>query len=548
MRILSVIRMKSLPWVTGYFTRFNRFWLLPQRKIKMIPRTAFTTVVVLALCLPAAGQAQLAQVRSHIHQYREAHAVPTIELLREFMELPNVSADQADVRRNAEFLVDQFSRRGAQMELLEVPGGNPVVYGEIDHPQAERTVLIYAHYDGQPVNPGRWQTTQPFVPALYSKSILAGGSQIPWPQAGEAIDPEWRIYGRSASDDKAPFVALLTALDALASGDIELTSNIKFFFDGEEEIGSPNMERVLSQHRDKFADVDLWVFCDGPLHQSGQPTLYYGVRGITALEVTLFGANRNLHSGHYGNWAPNPGMQLAQLLASMKDDHGNVLVDGFYDDVLPLSEAEQQSLNAIPAIDDQLRKELGLLETENDNAAYLQRMQLPSFNVRGLECATVGRTARNVVPNTATASIDIRLVKGNHPERMLRLVEQHIERQGYFITRQPPTAAERQQHARIAMVTRKIGYPAARTAMDHPAVQPLVESLTGMIDKEQQLLQIPGLGGSLPLYLITEGEQKPLVILPLANYDNNQHAPDENLRLGNFWYGIDAMTAILAMP
>ncbi len=231
----------------------------------------------------------------------------------------------------------------------------------------------------------------------------------------------------------------------------------------------------------------------------------------------------------------------------MKDD-GRVLVDGFYEDVQPLSPAEQSALNAVPAIDDQLRRELGLLETEYNNAPYLQRMQLPSLNVRGLESATVGRTARNVVPNTATASIDIRLVKGNNPERMLRLIEQHIEREGYFITRQPPTAAERQRHARIAMVTRKVGYPAARTAMDHPAVQPLVESVTAMIDQDQQLVQIPGLGGSLPLYLITEGEQKPLVILPLANYDNNQHAPDENLRLGNFWYGIDAMTAILTMP
>ena len=141
---------------------------------------------------------------------------------------------------------------------------------------ATRTVLIYAHFDGQPVNPSRWQTTQPFAPALYSDSIQKGGSKIPWPTGNDSINPEWRIYGRSASDDKAPFVALLTALDALKANSIGLSSNIKFFFDGEEEIGSPNMERVLGMHRNKFSDVDLWVFCDGPMHQSRQPTLYYG--------------------------------------------------------------------------------------------------------------------------------------------------------------------------------------------------------------------------------------------------------------------------------
>ncbi len=488
------------------------------------------------------------ELANQLQQYKNANAAQILGHLREFMRLPNVSADQDDVRENAEYIVEQFSRRGAKMQLLEVPAANPVVYGELPTSGAQRTILIYAHFDGQPINPARWSSTQPFEPRLYSESILQGGAPLDWPAAGAAIQPQWRVYGRSASDDKAPFIALLAALDAMRQYDVPRTSNIKFFFDGEEEIGSPHMGRVLAEHADKFQDVDLWVFCDGPLHQSRQPTLYFGVRGITALEITLYGANRNLHSGHYGNWAPNPGLMLARLLSGMKDENGKVTIKGFYDSVQPLSAAEQLALDDVPAIDDALRDELGLLQTENQNQAYLQRMQLPSLNIRGLQCATVGTSARNIVPNQATVSIDVRLVKGNHPVGMLELVERHVQQQGYWITRRPPTSADRAAHAQIAQVTRDVGYPAARTSMDHPAVQPLVRRLELMLGGQQRLLQIPSLGGSLPLYLVTEGQRKPLVILPMANHDNNQHAPDENLRLGNLMYGIDAMAAVLTMP
>lgn len=494
-------------------------------------------------------QSQNADLTGKIQNYKSQHALETIQRLREFIELPNVSSNRQEVRRVANWIVDQFERRGVKTQLLEVPAANPVVYGEISVADAKRTVCIYAHFDGQPVNPSRWTATKPFEPALYSRAITDGGRRLGWPESGETFDPEWRIYGRAASDDKAPFVALIAALDAMKEFDIQPTSNIKFFFDGEEEIGSPNMQRVLIENKGKFRDVDLWIFCDGPLHQSRQPTMYYGVRGITSLDLTVYGANRNLHSGHYGNWAPNPGMVLARLLASMKDDEGQVLISGFYDSTIPLTPAEQAAMDGVPSVDDQLREELGLAQTENKNQPYIERMQLPSLNVRGMQSASVGKTARNIVPNTASASIDIRLVKGNRPNEMLDLVEKHIEQQGFFVTTQPPTAAERRSHARIVQMTRKeFGYPAARTSMDAPQVKPLARQLTRFLRSDETLLQIPSLGGSLPLYLITEGEKKPLVILPLANHDNNQHAPDENLRLGNLWYGIDAMMSILTMP
>ena len=505
-------------------------------------------VVVFAACqAPTTCSAQQANFLESIQAYAKHNGHEILRSLKTIVEMPNVSSDQAAIRKVADYLVDQFTARDAKMELLEVAGANPVVFGEIRVPNATRTIMIYVHFDGQPVNAAKWKSTQPFQPRLYSRAIENGGRPIDWPQDGQVIDPQWRIYGRSTSDDKAPFVALLTALDLIKASDISLTSNIRFFFDGEEEIGSPNMRKVLERHAEKFEDVDLWIFCDGPLHQSRRPTLYFGVRGVTGFEITVYGATRNLHSGHYGNWAPNPGLMLSHLLASMKDQDGNVVIKDFYQSVTPLTKAERDALAAVPKIDDDLRFELGLVETENQNQAYLERMQLPSLNVKGIECGTVGAKARNIVPNQAAVAIDIRLVKGNRPRQMIDLVKDHVAGQGFTIVDEEPVLKTRRENRKIARITTTFfGYPAARTAMDHAQVVPLIHRL-GELVGDDQLLQVPSLGGSLPLYLITDYLNQPLVIMPIANHDNNQHAPDENLRVGNLMYGIKAMAAVLTM-
>lgn len=486
------------------------------------------------------------QLKSQVELFIKDNGAKILSELKQFIKLPNVSSMQNDVRRNAEFLIEQFGKRGADMQLLEVPGANPVVYGEILQPGATRTVLIYAHYDGQPVNSARWQSTQPFQPALYSEAIEKGGTQIDWPEQGDQISDDWRIYGRSTSDDKAPFIALLAALDCLKQKEVPITSNIKFFFDGEEEIGSPNMKRALDRYRERFRDVDLWVFCDGPLHQSRKPTVYFGVRGVTGFEITVYGATRNLHSGHYGNWAPNPGLMMSELLASMKDEHGNVIIKDFYKSVVPLTQLELKALKSVPKIDDALRQELGLVETENQNQSYLERMQLPSLNIKGIECGKVGAKARNIVPDQATVSMDIRLANGNMPSQMVQLVKNHIEAQGYKVVDRDPVMKTRRENKKIAkLTTQASGYPAAKTSMSHPQVLPLTKQLESF--SEEKLLKIPSLGGSLPLYLISDFLKQPLVILPFANHDNNQHSPDENMRVGNLFYGVKAMAAILTM-
>jgi acetylornithine deacetylase/succinyl-diaminopimelate desuccinylase-like protein len=483
--------------------------------------------------------------------WREAHGPEIVRDYADLLAIPNVARDTETIRKNAEAIRDLLTARGAEVELWtlpESPEAPPIVYGRLPAdaaPNGERRTLgIYVHYDGQPVDASRWTATEPWTPKLYTKAIEDGGEAIPLPADGEAIDPEWRLYARGSGDDKAPIPALLAALDALAAAGVPRTSDLVFFFEGEEEAGSTHLEEYMRAHRDEL-QVDAWLICDGPVHQSRRPQLVFGVRGYTGLDITVYGASRYLHSGHYGNWSPNPALRLAHLLASMRTDDGEMLIDGFGDSTVAPGEAERGAIDALPDYDDELRRELGLAASEGGGASLAERLLLPSFNVRGMESAAIGDEARNVIPTTATASIDIRLAKGNDPEEILDRVEDHVRAQGYHVVREDPDEATRLAHPKIARVDRRPGYPAARTALDDPMALPVIAAARRAAGDD--LVLMPTLGGSLPLYLFVDLLQAPLVVVPIANHDDNQHAPDENLRLANLWYGIDLMAALLTM-
>ena len=498
-----------------------------------------TSTATLAADSARADDDSLAAVRA----YRDEHAAEILASYAELLAIPNVAADLVNIQRNAEFLRDELSRRGVSAELWQLPEAPPIVYGRLDN-GATRTIGIYVHYDGQPVDPTQWSHPA-WEPTLYTAAMEEGGSSRPFPAPGESIDPEWRLYGRSTGDDKAPFPALFTALDGLAQNAIPVTSNLIFLFEGEEEAGSDHLGEYFERHRREL-EVDLWLICDGPVHQSRRPQLVFGVRGYTGLDITVYGATRYLHSGHYGNWAPNPALRLANLLASMRTDTGEVLIDGFYDSTAPIAEAERQAMASLPDFDDALRRQLGLVATEADNALLAERLLLPTLNIRGMQSAAVGAAARNIIPTEATASLDIRLAKGNDPQEMLDLVERHIAHQGYTIVREDPDLETRLQFEKIAKIDRRSGYRAARTSMDLPVVREVVAAAERAAG--DSLVLLPTLGGSLPLYLFTDILQAPVVITPIANHDDNQHAPDENLRLANLWYGIDLMASLLTMP
>lgn len=512
-------------------------------------RAPFVLALVTLLGLPAGGHGGDPEPQARgdgleaARAWRRSQGSAILSGFAQLLAIPNVAADAVNIRRNAERLQEELRRRGVESHLWQVAGAPPAVYGRLNA-GASRTLGVYVHYDGQPVDRDAW-SQPPWSPTLYTAAIEAGGTPRPLPAAGEPIDPEWRLYARSAGDDKAPLAAIFAALDALRTARIAPSSNLVFLFEGEEEAGSTHLEEHLRAHRRELA-VDLWLICDGPVHPSRRPQLVFGVRGYTGLDLTVYGATRTLHSGHYGNWAPNPAQRLAGLLASMKDDQGRVTVAGFYDSVAPVTEAERRALAALPDIDDSLRRELGLAATEADDAPLAERLLLPTLNVRGLQSATVGETARNIIPAEATASLDIRLVKGNDPREMLDLLEAHIRSRGFHIVRQDPDLATRLRHPKLVRVVRRPGYPAARTAIDLPIVAEVVSAAERAAG--ETIILVPTLGGSLPLHLFTELLAAPVVVAPIANHDNNQHAPDENLRLANLWYGIDLMAALFTMP
>lgn len=511
-------------------------------------RTTLLLATVAALvAAPVAAQSGADAARA----YREAHEAAIVRDFAELLSYPNRASDREDIERAAAYIEGRLESVGVDAELLRVGDAPPIVYGELRVPGATRTLGVYVHYDGQPVDPSNW-THPPFEPTLYTRSMEDGGAPIALPRDGQEVDPEWRLYARSAGDDKAPIAAIVPVLEAFRERGVTPTSNLVFFFDGEEEAGSAHLEEYLRTYRDRLDDIDVWLFFDGPAHQTGRPQLTFGVRGVTGMEVTVYGATRNLHSGHYGNWAPDTPLVLADLLRSMKDPYtGRVLVEGWYDSVDPLGTEERAALEALPPVDDDLKREMGLGWTEGEPETLPERLLVPALTIRGLTSGNTGALARNVIPNEAVAALGIRLVKGNDPEHMRSLIENHIRSQGFHVVREDPDMATRLRYPKVAKVTAGGGYPAARTSMDDAYVRQVIDAAGTAADRAfgaGSLVLTPGLGGSLPLYLFTEVLEQPFVNVPVANHDNNQHAPDENLRIANLWYAIDLYAALLTMP
>jgi acetylornithine deacetylase/succinyl-diaminopimelate desuccinylase-like protein len=504
-------------------------------------------VAALALgILPSEAQAQTAanprQVVEQVREYRRANEHRIVSELVELLSIPNVAADTANIQRNAAKLVQMLERRGFRARLLPIANRGPVVFAALATPGATRTIIFYAHYDGQPVEPGEWTGTQPWEPALRTNAIHLGGTLIPFPAPPTPYQDDWRIFARSASDDKSPIVAILTALDSLRARKIPLAVNIKLVLEGEEEDGSPNLEKVLNEHRTLLSG-DVLISVDGPVHQSGRPQIVFGNRGMVGMEITVFGPYRSLHSGHYGNWTPNPAMRLAQLLASMKDAEGRVLVEGFYDDVVPLSDLERRAIAEMPPNEPDLMREQGIAEAEGGGKRLPEMIALPSLNVRGLRSAFVGAESRTIIPDKAIASLDVRLVKNIDPQRQFARVVAHIRKQGYYVVDRDPTHEERMKYPRIAKVVMYDGYPAARVPMDHPAAQAIVRVVESGLG--EAVVKLPTSGGSAPMYIF-ERLGLPVIHLPSVNHDNNQHSPNENLRVGTFWRAIEIFGALLA--
>lgn len=505
------------------------------------------SIVRLTLVLPAllacGVAAQPANLRGRIEGYVAARQRAIVGELVKLLSVPNVSADTADIRKNADLLVEMLRQRGFAAEVLETKG-SPLVYGELRAAGATRTLLIYAHYDGQPVDPSLWEQRSPFVPVLRDKRLDEGGRELPAAETLDRFEPDWRLYARSSADDKAPIVALLAAVDALNSNGLSPTSNLRVVLDGEEEIGSPSLVPAISANRDKLV-ADALLILDGPGHPSGKATLAFGARGLVSVSLTVYGPRFPLHSGNYGNFAPNPALRLAQLLATFKDDRGRVLVQGFYDGIGELTADEQAMLDAVPDDIAELKRTFGISAAENPEWSLQTALQVPTFNIRGLSSGYVGAEARTIIPDRATAEIDIRLVKETPATAMIEKLRAHVVRQGFHIVASDPDDDTRARYSRIVKLTVGPATEAFRTSPMLPVSRALSDAMTRMFGEPP--VRVRTLGGTVPVSQFLAALDCPAVIHSIVNFDNNQHADNENLRIGQFFRGITSIAAVLTM-
>ena len=490
------------------------------------------------------GQSSLEKIQS----FRRSHEHTMLREYFDFLQWPNQAKDLTNILQNATFIENMLQKRGVQTRrlLARTPHTPPAVYGEVITPGATKTIIFYAHYDGQPVNATTWHPSlTPFKPQLLTAPVDRGGQIMALPSDGMPINPEWRISCRSSADDKAGVMAIINAYDAIRQRGLVPSWNIKFFFEGEEEIGSLHLDEILEQHKD-LLQADLWLIADGPVHQSGLPLIDFGVRGDVNIDLTIYGPKRPLHSGHYGNWAPNPCLKMAKLLAGMKDEQGLVTIPGYYADAIPFTESERQAFLSSPSIDEKMKKELGIHTPEGGGRHLFEAYEWPSLNINGIDCADAGEKATNVIPTVAKATLDLRQVLGTDYQKQIQLVKDYIASQGYHILDRDPTDDERLQYPNIIKIDHgEGGYNAQRTPLDLPISKQVIAAVQSATLK--QVIILPTAGGSLPLFLFEKILDAKVINLCVTNHDSNQHSDNENVRIQNLWDAIDQLAMIMLM-
>jgi acetylornithine deacetylase/succinyl-diaminopimelate desuccinylase-like protein len=490
----------------------------------------------------AAAQVSAADLKDQVERYRSAHESQIIGQLDELTRIRSVAADPAGLLAAADRLDALLKERGFETKQLSPGiGAPPLVFGYLKTPGARRVVVFYAHYDGQPVTPSQWKS-DPFVPVMRSGPLNSGEHDIDLKAVRSPFDPEWRLFGRAVSDDKASIVALLAAFDALKASGRRPSVNIKVAWEGEEEAGSPHLEQVLRDNQTLLAS-DLWLIGDGPVHQSRRQMIYFGARGTMGLTLTIYGPIRALHDGHYGNWVPNPAAMAGTLIAQMRDDNGRILIPGFAELVRPLTPVELEAIRNLPPIEGQLKREFGIGRTESDEDLPSSLMR-PAINIRGIRSGQVGEAAANAIPTDAAISIDFRLVPDQTPKSVRAAVETFLTDKGWTIVADEPDLATRLAHGRIARLQWEPGYPAFRSDMSTPAARAVVA--TARTAAQGLVAVLPMMGASVPIYLFADVFKVPVIGLPIVNHDNSQHAANENQRLQNLWDGIDTYAAMLA--
>ena len=498
-------------------------------------------LVLGAAALASAFPASAASPHDAVRAWRKAHEKEIVTDFTAFLAMPDVATTVSDVEKNAAFIQDQLEKRGFTTKILAAePGTPPSVFAELKTPGVRRTVLFYAHFDGQPISQKGW-IIKPFEPSM--RTALPEATPVDWKGAAGPLDPDWRLFARASGDDKATIQALISAIDALKAKGIKPSVNIKLLYEGEEEQGSPHFAAIIANNLE-LLKADALIMGDGPMHQSGRQMVALGNRGIVGFALTVYGPNKPLHDGHYGSFAPSPSVMLAQLIAGMRDDDGHILIPGIYDDVAPMSATDKAAIAAMPPVEAELKTALGL--GRNIGPARLAEGYLkPTLNVRSIHVGDEGLNAANAIATEGYASFDIRLVQGENPARVRQLVEAWLTSQGWFIVRAAPDAATRLAHPKIVRLDWDAGESAAaKTALDLPAAKAVAASIGRTVGYAP--IELSTSGGSSGIADAVDRLHTPMIGVSIANYDDNQHARNENLRLGNLWDGIEVYAGLLA--
>lgn len=465
--------------------------------------------------------------------------IEQIDIFKSFLAIPNDAAKKEQIEANINWAEQQLSSLGFELKRLNT-SHLPLLLANRIVKKKLPTIAFYLHLDGQAVDLSKWNQEDPYKAELKQR-IGDHFEPLSWDAInGDSIN-DLRIFARSSADDKGPFVMFVNALEYLKKINKNPAFNIKLILDFEEEQSSPGLPEAVKNFKDLLV-ADLLLILDGPMHSSGLPTLVFGNRGIATLSLTTFGPITSQHSGHYGNYLPNPALALSKVLASMKDDQGRVVIPGFYDGIV-LDENTKKVLEGVPSEDAAIKKRTQTKINDQVGNTYQESIQYPSLNIRGMRSGWVGKDARTIIPASATAEIDIRLVLESNPEALLEGVKSHIQNLGYTLLDHVPLSEERMRFDKIVQMNAKVSYPAFRTNTQAKEGQWLTQILTDYYQSKPVVIRTSG--GSVPISPFVSELGVPAIGLPTVNLDNNQHSPNENLRVGNYLMGIETFLAIL---
>lgn len=440
-----------------------------------------------------------------IFDHIEANRDSFIARVMDYVRHPSISAHNIGIREVGTLLRDHLAGLGFDAELVESPG-HPFVLGTRIVDPAKPTVLLYGHYDVQPPDPLDEWVSPPFEPTIR----------------------DGRIWARGIGDNKGQHFAQLLALESHLAVTGTLPCNVIFLLEGEEEIGSPQIADFIRNHLDRLGVADLVVTSDGPLHESGAPIITYGVRGVASFELRCREASRDVHSGNFGGVVPNPIWTLVHLLATMKDADGRITVEGLTEPVIPPTNLEREAMSRLPLDLPGVLSDLGLdrLDEPRDRSYWDRLMFHPTLTINGFHGGYGGPGSKTVLPHEAFVKCDVRLVEPLTPDYAYDRLEAHVR-----------------AHAPGVEFIRQSGMLPSKTPMDNrfgPILAQAVKAARGV-----DPLLYPTVGGSLPDYVFTKILNRPAFVIPYANADEANHAPNENLEVVRFIDGIRCGAAVL---